>query len=496
MGADMQEATAASRPTSRPKGPRLVGLDMLRGLTMVVMLLVDYTGGCYPAINHAPRNGLHLADLVMPFFLWVSGLSMSISVRVRPGDSRMGVFLQVGKRALRLFVLGIVVQGSWFHVEDGVPTLHLDLSSVRIMGILQRIAIAFIVVAAAEIFVPEFSRFRHYASARPLLVTDGAEAQTEQNPLAHQRGTFGLWIFGVRAYKAIIAVVLVVLGTCLTYGVTPPQSWPGCAATVYHCGAGDSPTERSCKDPGGDELRTMGCSAVSYLDSKILGINHVYVRGSDRPSWPPTWGFDPEGLVTSLSAVFPMYFGLHVGCVWRELKDVKGAIVHWVCIGALAVVCALLLSVWVPLNKRLWSPSYSLLNCGIATLTYACLFGFIDGGTPSGTRAARLRDWGKVVLAPLQWLGTNCILFFVLSDCCGVLDWLLRSLTWGVPYGEKNLMYWFQSIFLMKWLHLGNSCTGGYDDCGPARMVYVWIQIVSWMLVCGVLHRKGIFWKI
>lgn len=492
----MQEATAGSCPPSRPKGPRLVGLDMLRGLTMVVMLLVDYTGGCYPTIDHAPWDGLHLADLVMPFFLWVSGLSMSISVRVRPGESRMGVFLRVGKRALKLFVLGVVVQGHWYHVEDGVPTLRLDFSSVRIMGILQRIAIAFIVVAAAEIFVPDCARFAQSASSRPLLVNDEMTVSAEQNSPPHQRDSFGLRIFGVRAYKAIIAVILVALGTGLTYGVTPPQSWPGCAAAVYQCSAGDAATARNCNHRGDEELRAMGCSAVSYLDSKILGINHVYVRGSDRPSWPPTWGFDPEGLVTSLSAVFPMYFGLHVGCVWRELKDAKGALLHWSLLGAIAVVCALVLSVWVPLNKRLWSPSYSLLNCGIATLTYACLFGAIDGGIPSGTQVARLRNWGKVVLSPLQWLGTNCILFFVLSDCCGVLDWLLRSLTWGVPYAEKNLVYWFQSIFLMKWLHLGNSCAGGYDDCGPARMVYVWIQIVFWMLICGVLYRKGIFWKI
>lgn len=490
MGAGMQEAAVASCPPMRPKGPRLVGLDMLRGLTMVVMLLVDYTGGCYPAIDHAPWNGLHLADLVMPFFLWVSGLSMSISVRVRPEESRMGVFMRVGKRALKLFVLGVVVQGSCFHVDE-VPELHIDLSSVRIMGILQRIAIAFIVVAAAELFVPELARFRPSASDQPLLVSDVTEP-AGQNPIAHRRDSLGLWIFGMRAFKAIIVVVLVALGTCLTYAVTVPQSWPGCAANIYRC----SPDDESCTHAGGDELRDMGCSAASYLDSKILGINHVYVQGSDRPSWPPTWGFDPEGLVTTLSAIFPMYFGLHVGCVWRELKDVKGALLHWICLGTFAVVCALVLSVWVPLNKRLWSPSYNLLNCGVATLTYACLFGAIDGGTPSGTRIARLREWGKIVLAPLQWLGTNCILFFVLSDCCGVLDWLLRSLTWGKPYGEKNPVYWFQSIFLMKWLHLGNSCAKGYDECGPARMVYVWIQIASWMLICGVLYHKGIFWKI
>merc|ERR1719350_1092463 len=54
-------ATSASgHASASPPRRRLVGLDMLRGLTMFVMLLVDYTGGCYPGLDHAPWDGLHL----------------------------------------------------------------------------------------------------------------------------------------------------------------------------------------------------------------------------------------------------------------------------------------------------------------------------------------------------------------------------------------------------------------------------------------------------
>lgn len=49
---------------------------------MQLMILVDEAGGLVPAINHAPWNGLTLADLVMPFFLFMVGVSLSLVYKV------------------------------------------------------------------------------------------------------------------------------------------------------------------------------------------------------------------------------------------------------------------------------------------------------------------------------------------------------------------------------------------------------------------------------
>lgn len=122
---------------------RLLGLDVMRGIAMAVMLVVDATGEAYPTIGHAPWNGLHLADFVMPYFLLICGISASVSIRKRAELSTLPVFSRVFFRVLRLFLLGIMVQGSIFHITKEGPLLLLDLSTVRIMGILQRIAIVF-----------------------------------------------------------------------------------------------------------------------------------------------------------------------------------------------------------------------------------------------------------------------------------------------------------------------------------------------------------------
>ena len=81
----VQEALLpASQPAQRPSPsnhPRLRSLDVVRGFTIALMIFVDETGGAYPHINHAPWNGLTLADFVMPWFLFMAGTSLSFSLR-------------------------------------------------------------------------------------------------------------------------------------------------------------------------------------------------------------------------------------------------------------------------------------------------------------------------------------------------------------------------------------------------------------------------------
>lgn len=61
---------------------RLASLDVFRGLTVALMILVDDAGGILPAINHSPWNGVTLADFVMPFFLFIVGVSLGIVYKV------------------------------------------------------------------------------------------------------------------------------------------------------------------------------------------------------------------------------------------------------------------------------------------------------------------------------------------------------------------------------------------------------------------------------
>ncbi|KAK4340229.1 hypothetical protein RND71_041691 [Anisodus tanguticus] len=59
----------------------LLSLDIFRRLTVALMIFVEYAGGIYPSVNHSPWNGITLADFVMPFFLFIVGVSLGLAYK-------------------------------------------------------------------------------------------------------------------------------------------------------------------------------------------------------------------------------------------------------------------------------------------------------------------------------------------------------------------------------------------------------------------------------
>ena len=196
-----------------------------------------------------------------------------------------------------------------------------------------------------------------------------------------------------------------------------------------------------------------------------------------------SFGFDPEGLVTTLSAVFPMFVGLHVGRAGA--LDLKASLLHWLLLAALLAVLGLSLSYFVAFNKRLWSPSYNFFTAGTGICLYTMLYVVCD---VEWSLFRRLRQGTVLLLKPFQWLGCNAIFFFVFSECCGLLSWMLQCVTWG---SGRNLVRCFRDFL---WHSLGRQCNT--ELCGPVEVAYTAIQLMFWILLCGLLYRKGLFWKI
>jgi predicted acyltransferase len=123
---------------SGPK--RLLSLDVLRGVTIAFMSMVNNTGGsgAWREMRHAEWNGFTATDLVFPTFLFVVGVSIvfSTEARLKRGASRRELAWHAVRRACILFLLGIVV--------NGFP--HFQLAHLRFYGVLQRIAICYLIV--------------------------------------------------------------------------------------------------------------------------------------------------------------------------------------------------------------------------------------------------------------------------------------------------------------------------------------------------------------
>ena len=128
-------------PTGTMTNPlrRMVSLDVARGITIAFMILVNNGGDgrySYHQLEHSPWNGWTLTDLVFPSFLFIAGISVVFSTesRLARGASKATLALHAMKRAFILFLLGLVV--------NGFPLFHLG--TLRIYGVLQRIAICFL----------------------------------------------------------------------------------------------------------------------------------------------------------------------------------------------------------------------------------------------------------------------------------------------------------------------------------------------------------------
>lgn len=134
-----------------PTRQRYLSLDVLRGMTIALMIVVNTPGSwqnIYAPFRHAAWHGFTVTDLVFPTFLFVVGNAMSFSMRKfeqRP-DS---VFLKkVFTRTALIFLVGLLLNTFPFVTRNAASELvPIDFTSIRIMGVLQRIALCYFIAA-------------------------------------------------------------------------------------------------------------------------------------------------------------------------------------------------------------------------------------------------------------------------------------------------------------------------------------------------------------
>jgi predicted acyltransferase len=119
---------------------RLVSLDVVRGITVAFMILVNNNGSerqAYWPLKHADWNGWTPTDLVFPIFLLLVGITIVFSTqsRLAKGEAKRVLLMHAFERAAILFALGILVHG--------FP--DYPLATLRIYGVLQRIALCYLI---------------------------------------------------------------------------------------------------------------------------------------------------------------------------------------------------------------------------------------------------------------------------------------------------------------------------------------------------------------
>ncbi|XP_062182992.1 uncharacterized protein LOC133887091 [Phragmites australis] len=381
-------ATSSLPPLApAPRGQRLASLDVFRGITVALMIVVDDVGGLVPAISHSPWDGVTIADFVFPFFLFIVGVSLAFAYKRMPNKS-----LATNKaviRAAKLFLLGLLLQGGFFHgIHD--LTYGVDIRKIRLMGVLQRIAVAYLAVALCEIWL---------------------------RGGAGDVGSGGYSLIRRYRHQLFVGLVLTVTYTALLYGMYVPD-WE------YEVTSPNSNLKHFLVKCGVRGDTGPGCNAVGMVDRRVLGIQHLYIHPvylkttqcsinsprnglllSDAPTWCEA-PFDPEGLLSSLMAIVTCLIGLQIGHVIVHFMEHDERIVQWLIPSLSLLVLGFSLDLFgLHMNKSLYSLSYTCVTTGAAGLFFAGIYLLVD-------------VYGyKRSAFPMEWVGKHALMFFVLVAC-------------------------------------------------------------------------------
>ncbi|KAK8468058.1 hypothetical protein PHAVU_007G216500 [Phaseolus vulgaris] len=434
-----------SLPSLSVPNQRLASLDVFRGLTVALMILVDNVGREFPSLNHSPWFGVTLADFVMPFFLFVVGVS--IALVFKKVSSKPKATKKVVLRTIKLFLLGLLLQGGYFHGR-GKLTYGVDLSKIRWFGVLQRISIGYFLASISEIWLVNHN----------ILV---------DSPAAFVRKYSIQWMF---------SILLCSVYLCLLYGLYVPN-WNFEHSNLL------GPSHLSIIQSVHCEVRGSlepPCNAVGFVDRLILGEDHlyqrpVYIRTEECSVNSPDYGplppnspgwclapFDPEGILSSLMAVITCFMGLQFGRIIVLLQDNKKRVLLWSVFSfALLLVGYILEILGIPLSKALYTLSYMCITAGASGLVLTAIYYIVD-----------IEHHRKPTIL-LQWMGMNALIVYALA-ACDIFPAVIQGFYWHAP--ENNLAI----LHSERW----------------GTMAFVTVEILFWGIFAGFLHKKGIYIKL
>ncbi|CAL0320858.1 unnamed protein product [Lupinus luteus] len=450
----IQNQNCKSTSVSSVPNQRVASLDVFRGLTVALMILVDDVGKAFPSLNHSPWFGLTLADFVMPFFLF--GVGVSIALVFKKSSNKQSATKKVILRTIKLFLLGVLVQGGYFHGRGNL-TYGVDLNKIRWLGVLQRISIGYFLASISELWFVKNN----------ILVDSLA---------SYVRKYFIQWVFSLLLCSAYLSLLYILY----------VPNWNFEHSNLLGSGLASIIENIHCEVRGSLE---PPCNAVGYIDRLVIGEQHMYQRPVYRrtkecsvnspdygplPPHSPVWclaPFDPEGILSSLMASVTCFMGLQFGHILVLLQGHKQRVLLWSAFSfSLLAIGSILEILGIPLSKALYTLSYMFITAGVSGLVLTVIYYIVD--------IEHLRKPTVI----LQWMGMNALIVYALA-ACDIFPAVIQGFYWRSP--ENNLVdateALLQTIFHSeKW----------------GTLAFVIVEILFWGLFAGFLHKKGIYIKL
>jgi predicted acyltransferase len=383
---------------------RLISVDVFRGLTIGLMIIVNNPGSweyVYGPLQHASWHGWTPTDMVFPFFLFIVGvaISLSFSQNIESDTSQKVLLKKIFRRTLIIFGLGLLLNGWSFGIPlSSVAAEQFSLSkivdsiiNIRVLGVLQRIALCYLVASLIYLLAPSLKS------------------------------------------RIVITSILILI---YEIGMRLPliDGW----------GAGSF---------------ELGSNFARYLDVKILGATNMYMVNKIP--------FDPEGLFSTLTATVTTLLGVFTGEILIHKIDRYKKLIYLSGLGFILFVSGALLDFFEPINKQLWTVSYTLFMGGWAMILLSISIWFID-----------MKGWNKWLTAFIV-LGSNPIVIYVGSSLFAKTLYLVKV---SGNTSIKSLIY----------TNILQPIAGDYFG----SFLYAFLFLAAWTVVGWYMYKRRIFVKI
>ncbi len=397
---------------------RILALDILRGITIAGMILVNNPGSwghIYAPLDHAEWLGLTPTDFVFPFFMFIMGITTYISLRKYDFQASTSAVRKIVVRTVVIILVGSFISFFahfcyyWNNADPllGFGAQFLDalnvLPTLRFTGVLHRLAVCYCVVAVLALIV---------------------------------KHKFFPWII-----TCLFVSYFIVLQVANGYAY--------------------------------DETNIL-----SIFDRAIIPVAHLY---NDH-------GIDPEGLLSTIPSIAHVMIGFVVGrmmFVEKKQSDIEKTmsdiiqtksdivqtkldivITRLFVIGTALLISGFLLSYACPISKKIWTPTFSMVTCGFASMFLALLIYIID--------KQRIRK-GSGFFASF---GANPLFLYIMSDVFAILLGCIKVS--GISIHG----------------HIYNALVPLFGETGGSCVYAILFVIFNFAVVAYPLYKRKIYIKI
>jgi len=419
---------------------RLISLDVFRGLTILLMTIVNNPGSwatVYPPLLHSEWHGCTPTDLVFPFFVFIMGVAISFAMPTKTYDST--TLNKIFTRSLRMICLGV-----FFNFFGKIQLFGLEGVSLLIGRLLISAAVGYALMGNFSQKVKTYLAVSIFILFL-ILAYSGIEAYENVRLPGVLQHIGIVYFFASLLYlkttqrTQLFVAVGILLGYWALMTLVPA---PGFEVTNLE----------------------KGTNLAAWVDN-------IFLKGH---MWESTKTWDPEGILSTIPAIATGIIGVLIGQLLNSssLKTDKAKKLFF--IGVILIILGQLWNIVFPINKALWTSSFVLYTAGLATFILSILYYCID-----------IADYKKGTKLFQIW-GMNPMIVFFISEIIPQAMVMISLPNPKAPTEQTNLYDYLYIAGVEPF----------FNNPMMASLAFALLYVALWSILLAYFYKKKMFFKV